>query len=86
MRARMDDRSAATRFLELTQVLAAGLWSQEVDPVTLALVSGADGTVTMAEQLAVLASAFETPEPVLTAMAGPIVTQLVERGLLTPSP
>jgi len=68
-----------------TQVLAAGLWSQEVDPVTLALVSGADGTVMMAEQVAVLASAFDTPEPVLAAMAGPVVTQLVERGLLTPS-
>jgi hypothetical protein len=70
-----------------TQILAqlSGLWSQEVDPVTLALVDGADGTVTVREQLAVLASAFDTPEPVLAAMAVPVVTQLVERGFLVPS-
>lgn len=69
-----------------TQVLAAGLWSQEVDPVTVALIDGADGTVTMREQIAVLAAAFDTPEPALAAMAGPVVTQLVERGLLVPTP
>lgn len=68
-----------------TQVLAAGLWSQEVDPVTLALIDGADGSVTMREQIAVLAAAFDTPEPALAAMAGPVVTQLVERGLLLPT-
>jgi hypothetical protein len=68
-----------------SQLLAAGLWAQEVDPVTLALVDGADGTVTVREQLAVLAAAFETPEPALAAMAGPVVSQLVERGLLVPS-
>jgi methylase of polypeptide subunit release factors len=68
-----------------TQVLAAGLWSQEVDPVTLALVDGADGTVTMAEQITVLAAAFDTPDAALAAMAVPVVTQLVERGLLTPT-
>jgi methylase of polypeptide subunit release factors len=68
-----------------TQMLAAGLWSQEVDPITLALVSGADGTLTMAEQIAVLASAFDTPEPALAAMAGSVVIQLVERGMLAPS-
>src|SRR5690606_20832543 len=44
-----------------TQVLTSGLWSQEVDPVALALVSGADGSVTMAEQVAVLATAYDTP-------------------------
>ena len=70
-----------------TQILAQmdGLWSQEVDPVTLALVDGADGTVTAREQLAVLASAFDTPEALLAAMAVPVVTQLVERGFLLPT-
>ncbi|HEY7222896.1 MAG TPA: methyltransferase [Micromonosporaceae bacterium] len=68
-----------------TQVLACGLWSQEVDPVTLALVDGADGRVPMREQIAVLAAAFDTPEPVLAAMALPAVTQLVERGYLSPA-
>jgi methylase of polypeptide subunit release factors len=68
-----------------TQVLSQGLWSQEVDPVALALVDGADGTVPMADQVAVLASAFDTDEPVLAAMAVPVVTQLVERGFLRAS-
>jgi hypothetical protein len=68
-----------------TQLLSHGFWSQEVDPVALALVDGADGTVAMAEQLAVLASALDTPEPVLAAMAVPVVTQLVERGFLIPA-
>lgn len=68
-----------------SQVLSHGLWSGEVDPVALALVDGADGTVPMAQQLAVLASAFDTPEPVLAAMAVPVVTQFVERGYLLPA-
>jgi hypothetical protein len=63
----------------------SGLWSQEVDPVALALIDGADGTVPMREQVAVLASAFDTPEPLLAAMAVPVVGQLVERGFLVPS-
>jgi methylase of polypeptide subunit release factors len=68
-------------------VQADGLrWSEEVDPVALALVSGADGTVPLRDQLAVLAAAFDTPEPVLAAMAVPVITHLVERGFLTPVP
>jgi hypothetical protein len=66
-------------------VQAEGLrWSEEVDPVALALVSGADGTVPLRGQLAVLAAAFDTPEPVLAAMAVPVVSHLVERGYLVP--
>ena len=64
-------------------------WADEVDPLVLALVSGADGRVPLGEQLAVLAAAYETPEPVLAAMAAPIVAHLVERGFLVdagPSP
>jgi hypothetical protein len=33
----------------------------------------------------VLASAFDTPESVLAAMAVPVVAQLVERGFLIPA-
>jgi hypothetical protein len=60
-------------------------WSEAVDPVALALVSGADGSVPMRDQLAVLAAAFDTPVPVLAAMAEPIVAHLVERGFLLPA-
>jgi len=59
-------------------------WSEDVDPVALALVSGADGTMPLRGQLAVLAAAFDTPEPVLAAMAVPVVSHLVERGYLVP--
>jgi methylase of polypeptide subunit release factors len=59
-------------------------WTEEVDPVALALVSGADGTVPMRDQIAVLASAFDTSEAVLAAMAVPVVTHLVERGFVIP--
>jgi methylase of polypeptide subunit release factors len=60
-------------------------WAQEVDPVALALVSGADGSVTMRDQLSVLASAFDTPPAELEAMAQPVVAHLIERGFLYPS-
>jgi Methyltransferase small domain len=59
-------------------------WSEEVDPVALALVSGADGSVPVRDQLSVLAAAFDTPVPLLAAMAGPVVRHLVERGFLLP--
>jgi methylase of polypeptide subunit release factors len=74
-----EDWAVQTQVLTQTEGLC---WAQDVDPVALALVSGADGTVPIREQLAVLAVAFDTPEPVLSAMALPVVTQLVERGFL----
>jgi hypothetical protein len=65
--------------------LTEGLrWAEEVDPVALALVSGADGTVPMRDQIAVLASAFDTAPPLFAAMAGPLLAHLVERGFLIP--
>jgi hypothetical protein len=60
-------------------------WAHEVDPVALALVSGAVATVPLRDQLAVLAAAFDTPLPALTAMAVPVVSHLVERGYLIPA-
>jgi hypothetical protein len=59
-------------------------WAEEVDPVALALVSGADGTVPMRDQIAVLASAFDTAEPLFAAMVTPLLAHLVERGYLIP--
>jgi hypothetical protein len=57
-------------------------WSEELDPVALALVSGADGSAPLRDQLDVLAAAFETPA--LAALARPVVAHLVERGYLLP--
>jgi Methyltransferase small domain len=76
-----EDWSVARQWLTQTDGLQ---WSEDVEPVALALVSGADGTVTVHDQLAVLAAAFETPVPLLAAMAGPVVRHLVERGFLLP--
>lgn len=69
------------------QVLAMprGLrWTEEVDPLVLALVGGCDGRVPLREQLALLAIAHEVPEADLAEAAGPIIAHLVERGLVTP--
>ena len=76
-----DDWAVERQILQQTGGLR---WAEEVDPLVLNLVSGADGTVTARAQLAVLAGAYETPEPALAAMAGPIVAHLVERGFLVP--
>src|SRR5947209_7056571 len=65
---------------------AAGLhWSEEVDPLILALVGGCDGTVPLGDQLAVLAAAHEVAPEVLADVAEPIVAHLVERGFLVPT-
>lgn len=70
------------------QVLAqpGGLrWSEEIDPLMLALVSGCDGTVALRDQVAVLAAAHEVTEAELAEAAVPIVAHLVERGFITPA-
>ena len=70
-----------------TQVLAldGGLrWAQEVDPLTVALVGGCDGSVRLGEQLALLAAAHEAEPAALAAAALPLVAHLVERGMLLP--
>jgi methylase of polypeptide subunit release factors len=59
-------------------------WSEEVDPLVLALVGGCDGTVPLGDQLAVLAAAHGVAEAALTEVAGPIVEHLVERGFIEP--
>ncbi|HEU5107306.1 MAG TPA: methyltransferase, partial [Micromonosporaceae bacterium] len=61
-------------------------WSEEVDPLVLALVGGCDGAVPLRDQLAVLAVAHEVGEDALAEVAVPIVAHLVERGLILPAP
>jgi methylase of polypeptide subunit release factors len=66
-------------------VQTAGLgWTEEVDPVTLALVSGADGAVNLQDQLIVLEAAYDVAPGTLSASAGLIVSHLVERAFLIP--
>ncbi len=59
-------------------------WTEEVDPLVLSLVGGADGQIRLREQLAVLAVAHDVPEQELAEAAGPIAAHLVERGLIVP--
>jgi hypothetical protein len=69
------------------QVLAMphGLrWTEEVDPLVLALVGGCDGSVPLRDQLALLAAAHDVPEAELAEAAAPIVAHLVERGIIGP--
>ena len=64
--------------------LPGGLrWSEEVDPLILALVGGCDGTLPLRDQLTVLAAAHDVPTDVLAEVAEPIVAHLVERGFLS---
>jgi methylase of polypeptide subunit release factors len=70
------------------QVLAltGGLrWTEEVDPLVLALVGGCDGTVPLRDQITLLAVAHEVAEAELAEAAVPIVAHLVERGILIPA-
>lgn len=76
-----DGQDWAVRRQVLT--LGGGLrWAEDVDPVALALVSGAGGPVL--NQVAVLAAATDTPADHLAAMAEPLIAHLVERGFLLP--
>jgi methylase of polypeptide subunit release factors len=70
------------------QVLAltgGARWVEPVDPLTLALVGGCDGTTPLGEVLALLAAAHEIDAGELAAEAVPIVAHLTERGLLLPA-
>ncbi|MGC5029693.1 DUF7059 domain-containing protein [Micromonospora sp. DT229] len=69
------------------QVLAMphGLrWNEEIDPLVLALVGGADGRLPLRDQLALLAVAHDVAVEELAEAAGPIVAHLVERGFIEP--
>ncbi|MFJ6153135.1 DUF7782 domain-containing protein [Micromonospora profundi] len=69
------------------QVLAMphGLrWTEEIDPLVLALVGGADGRLPLRDQLALLAAAHDVEPDEMAEAAGPIVAHLVERGFIEP--
>ena len=71
---------------QLVTVPSGLRWTEEVDPLVLALISGADGSVTLRDQVAVLAAAHEIEEDVLAEVLAPVVAHLVEREILTPVP
>ena len=67
-------------------VMPHGLrWSEEIDLLVLALVSGCDGRLPLRDQLAVLAVAHDVLEADLAEAAVPIVAHLVERGVIEPA-
>ncbi|MDG4767019.1 methyltransferase [Solwaraspora sp. WMMD406] len=59
-------------------------WSEEIDPLVLALIGGCTGELAMREQLTVLAAAHDVPETDLAEAVTPILARLVERGVLLP--
>ncbi|GAA4732602.1 DUF7782 domain-containing protein [Phytohabitans rumicis] len=70
------------------QVLAMpqGLrWTEEIDPLVLALVGGCEGQVPLRDQIAVLAVAHDVAEADLAEAAVPIIAHLVERGVIVPA-
>ncbi|MFV2021166.1 methyltransferase [Micromonospora sp. LOL_023] len=68
-----------------TVTMTDGLrWSEEIDPLVLALIGGCDGAMAMRDQVTLLATAHDVPESDLVDAAAPIVGRLVERGILRP--
>ncbi len=66
--------------------LADGLrWSEEIDPLVLALVGGCDGSLPLRDQIDLLAAAHQVGAAELAEVAGPIIAHLVERGFLAPA-
>ena len=57
-------------------------WTEETDPLVLALVSSCDGAVPLTDQLTILATAHDVEEDALAEVAAPLVAHLVERGFL----
>jgi hypothetical protein len=60
-------------------------WTEEVDPLVLAVVGGCDGTVPLTDQVALLAVAHEVAADELAEAVVPIVAHLVERGIVEPA-
>jgi Methyltransferase small domain len=77
-----DDWTVNRQILTLPDGLR---WAEEVDPVALALVSGADGRQRLRDQVSVLAAAFDTPEETIRMGVVPLIRHLVERGFLEPT-
>jgi hypothetical protein len=69
-----------------TLVQTEGLrWSEEIDPILLALIGGCDGSVRLRDQVAVLAAAYDAPAETLGAAIATLVPHLVERGFIQPA-
>ncbi|MGA8112958.1 MAG: methyltransferase [Actinocatenispora sp.] len=67
-------------------VLAEGArWVEDTDELVAALVAGSSGSVTVRDQLSLLAAAHGLDEAALAEAAVPAVTGLVERGILLPA-
>lgn len=60
-------------------------WIEEVDQVAITLVGACNGTVTLRDQVDVLAAAHGVPAELLADVAVPLVSHLVERGILLPA-
>ncbi len=71
---------------ELRQLrLGAGMrWELEVDAEIAAVVAGCDGQQPLRTLLGVLAAALGRPAPELHRAAGPVIVDLIRRGLLLP--
>lgn len=79
-----DDGWAVDRqYLTLPEGLR---WTEEIDPLILALVSGSTGALPLSDQLHLLATAHDAPLPDLTQALLPVLDHLVERGILLPTP
>jgi methylase of polypeptide subunit release factors len=66
-------------------VQTSGLgWSEEIDPVLLAIVSGSDGQVSLRDQVALLAAAYDEPSSTMNVVAAMLIPHMVERGFLVP--
>jgi methylase of polypeptide subunit release factors len=59
-------------------------YTEEVEPVLLAVASGCDGTVRLRDQLAILAAAWDETPATLEVMGAALVPHLVERGFIEP--
>jgi methylase of polypeptide subunit release factors len=57
-------------------------WTEEIDPLVLALVGSCDGAVPLTDQLTILAAAHDVAADTLAEVAAPLVAHLVERGFL----
>src|SRR5262245_34107471 len=60
-------------------------WSEDIDPILLALIGGCDGSVPLREQVAVLAAAYDAAPETLGAAVATLVPHLVERGFIEPA-
>jgi methylase of polypeptide subunit release factors len=70
------------QLLELTTGLR---WTEEIDPLIVSLVGGCDGTVSLRDQVTLLAAAHEAPAELLGPALAGMVRHMVERGMLMPA-